>query len=131
LAAWIVLFASMAPGRTFLWQLAGFARHPVNQLVQLEPEIEQGKEGQDKATRLYTDLNCLVVTAHTKRLAVGVEHAGNRHWPFTGRLLTTRDAIPDDALYLTWNPGDGEVLALAPPTGNDHGTLYLVRWRPG
>ena len=120
---WVVLFAAMAPNRVFLWQLAGFERHPVNQLVELEPAIERFAEDDV----IYTDLNCLVVTAHAKRKAVGVEHPGNRHWPFHQMKTSTREDVPEGALYLTWDPEGCDVLASAPPTGALHGTLYLVR----
>ncbi len=124
--AWPVLVVSVIavmPGRNLLWEINDLVQDPANQVVALRDAVAAF----DQTEVIYTEINDTTVMGHTGHATVAVTGAITNHRYLRDRPQCTRDEVPDDALYLTWNPGDGVILASA--GGNRRGTLYLVRWR--
>lgn len=125
--AWPILAVAVIavmPGRNLRWEMHDMLTDPVNQVLALRSAID----ALDPHTILYTDINDIAVSAHTGRRTVPVTgpNTSHFHYKIDERRPVTRNRIPPDAAYLTWNPAGARILATAP--GNPLGALYLVRW---
>lgn len=118
-----VLFVSVLPTKRMFYQVYGLANHPVHGIAKFSDSLAAFP----LAEPIYTDLNDLAVMGQTAHPTVAVTGPGSSHRVLVNRPFATRAEIPDGALYLTWDPGCGQVLASnTVPRGE---TLWLVRWR--
>ncbi|UCE58324.1 MAG: hypothetical protein JSU63_12880 [Phycisphaerales bacterium] len=122
---WVILFTSIAPGKHFYWQVHDLRNDPGNQIVRLREQMVEA----EPAERIYTDFNDMAVMGQTGRPAVAVLTDNSWHHHLFTRPTSTRDLIPDGALYLTFDPGNATVIARADE--DTAKTLWLVRWRGG
>jgi len=123
--AWAILLVAVLPGRQQLYYFHDLRNDRVHQIHELKNFIETP----DPKEIIFTDLNDLAVMGHTGHPAVAVIADGSWHHALLSREACTRESIPIGALYLTWAPGQLDVLASS--STSRHGKLSLVRWQRG
>lgn len=120
----VALFVSVLPNKGFFYYLHDLQNDPAALIAELAPSVRRFSRGE--AEMVYSDANDLAVMGHTGRAAVAVTGEGSWHHSLLSRLSASRDEIPHDGLYLTWNPAHAKVLAVS--SASTHGRLHLVRW---
>ena len=120
-----VLLVTVLPGKRLYHQIYGWANHPAHAIAEFGDVLA----ALSPTEPIYTDVNDLAVMGQTVHPTVAVTGPGSSHRMLVDRPTAARAEIPDGALYLTWDPGGGVVLARnTVPRGE---TLWLVRWRRG
>lgn len=120
---WVLLAASVAPNKRMLYEMYALATDPVHAVIDMRTDLARHAT----AGPIYTDLNDMAVMGHTGLPAVAVTGANSWHHYLSSRPATLRTHVPDDAIYLTWDPAGSDVLASAPCARGK--ALWLVRWR--
>jgi len=123
--AYVVLLVSVLPGRELLWEIHALRDDPTHQIAYLSDHVVAHSPSEP----VYTDIHDLAVIARTRHPAIAVDSEKSARLWLRLSEHVTRKEIPEDALYLTWDPEAGEPLATRETA--HHGRLWLVRWRAG
>ena len=123
---WGAMILSVMPDKTCYYQMYNLAHDPTHLIDQFQDDLA----AIDPAEPIYTDFHDLAVMGHTARRTFPVVTEFSwHHRAWDTRRPHRREDIPNGALYLTWDPEGGELLATSEKT--KRGRLCLVRWQEG
>lgn len=123
---WAALIITVMPGKSSYYQMFSLATDPTHLIDQFQDDLAKI----DMSEPIYTDFNDIAVMGHTARKAYPVVTEFSwHHRAMNARQPLRREDIPNGALYITWDPEGGEILATSEKTKK--GRLCLVRWKEG
>ena len=123
---WAALIITVMPNKVSIYQMYSLATDPTHLIDQFQDDVAKI----DSSEPIYTDFHDIAVMGHLARKTIPViTNYSWHHREWDLRQPKRREDIPNGALYMTWDPEGGEILATSEKTKKRR--LCLVRWKEG